>query len=295
MLKLGMIGASPGNGHPYSWSAIFNGYDMELLGSSDYPGIADYLSKRSLPEEAIRGARVTHIWTQLPKLTERIAKTTGIENVCKNISQLANSVDAILLARDDWKSHLELGLPLLKLGLPIYIDKPIAVDTITLAKLLSAQAYPGQIFSCSALRFSPQLRLSQSEFSNIGPIKYIHCTAPKDWEKYAVHLIDPVLGLYIQNDTIKSCVGYANQEVYECKVDWASGLITHFTTLGQLPAKFQFHVVGEKSARCLVWDDAFTSFKASLEHFVYRVTEERFQSEDEHHRQVVAIIEAGLK
>ena len=26
-LKLGVIGLSEGNGHPYSWSAIFNGYD----------------------------------------------------------------------------------------------------------------------------------------------------------------------------------------------------------------------------------------------------------------------------
>jgi hypothetical protein len=28
-IKLGIIGASKGNGHPYSWSAIFNGYDAQ--------------------------------------------------------------------------------------------------------------------------------------------------------------------------------------------------------------------------------------------------------------------------
>ena len=26
-IRLGMIGMNDGNGHPYSWSAIFNGYD----------------------------------------------------------------------------------------------------------------------------------------------------------------------------------------------------------------------------------------------------------------------------
>lgn len=26
-ISLGIIGMTPGNGHPYSWSAIFNGYD----------------------------------------------------------------------------------------------------------------------------------------------------------------------------------------------------------------------------------------------------------------------------
>ena len=27
IIKTGMIGISSGNGHPYSWSAIVNGYD----------------------------------------------------------------------------------------------------------------------------------------------------------------------------------------------------------------------------------------------------------------------------
>ena len=31
MYKLGIIGLSPGNGHPYSWSAIFNGYSKEKM------------------------------------------------------------------------------------------------------------------------------------------------------------------------------------------------------------------------------------------------------------------------
>lgn len=26
-IRLGMVGMTEGNGHPYSWSAIFNGYD----------------------------------------------------------------------------------------------------------------------------------------------------------------------------------------------------------------------------------------------------------------------------
>ena len=29
-LKIGIIGSSDGNGHPYSWSAIFNGYNKKL-------------------------------------------------------------------------------------------------------------------------------------------------------------------------------------------------------------------------------------------------------------------------
>jgi len=30
-IRLAMIGSTPGNGHPYSWSAMFNGYNRELM------------------------------------------------------------------------------------------------------------------------------------------------------------------------------------------------------------------------------------------------------------------------
>ena len=30
-IRLAMLGSTPGNGHPYSWSAIFNGYDREAM------------------------------------------------------------------------------------------------------------------------------------------------------------------------------------------------------------------------------------------------------------------------
>ena len=30
-IRLGVIGMTEGNGHPYSWSAILNGYDRERM------------------------------------------------------------------------------------------------------------------------------------------------------------------------------------------------------------------------------------------------------------------------
>lgn len=43
MLKLGIIGLSEGNGHPYSWSAIINGHsDQRAIEETDYALIAAY-------------------------------------------------------------------------------------------------------------------------------------------------------------------------------------------------------------------------------------------------------------
>ena len=43
-MKLGIIGQSQGNGHPYSWSAILNGFKKKYLENVPYPLIKKYLT-----------------------------------------------------------------------------------------------------------------------------------------------------------------------------------------------------------------------------------------------------------
>ena len=80
-IKLGIIGLSEGNGHPYSWSAIFNGYNPEFMRNCPFPIIPHYLSKQKFPEDAIHKGQVTHVWTQNRKISENIAKACNIENI----------------------------------------------------------------------------------------------------------------------------------------------------------------------------------------------------------------------
>ena len=53
ILNLGIIGGSEGNGHPYSWSAIFNGYDPNAINDCAFPSIPIYLSKQKFPDDQI--------------------------------------------------------------------------------------------------------------------------------------------------------------------------------------------------------------------------------------------------
>lgn len=47
MIKVGIIGLhNKDNGHPFSFSAIINGYDKKNFKSSPYKVILDYLEKR---------------------------------------------------------------------------------------------------------------------------------------------------------------------------------------------------------------------------------------------------------
>jgi len=73
-LTLAMLGMVDGNGHPYSWSAIFNGYDPAGMARCPYPTIPDYLGKEPQDSVQIPGARVTHVWTDDPADAEQVVE-----------------------------------------------------------------------------------------------------------------------------------------------------------------------------------------------------------------------------
>ena len=81
MIKLGIVGISEGNGHPYSWGAIINGYDREAMASCPFPVIPQYLGERPDSDFGIGDARVTHIWTQDTDASGHIARASKIETV----------------------------------------------------------------------------------------------------------------------------------------------------------------------------------------------------------------------
>src|SRR3990172_8944646 len=99
--KLGVIGMSPGNGHPYSWSAIFNGFDKKKMSKCPFPVIPQYLGEQDPETMCIEDAKVTHVWTHDRKVSEDIAGASLIPHVVDEMSDMIGEVDGVLLARDD--------------------------------------------------------------------------------------------------------------------------------------------------------------------------------------------------
>ena len=60
-LKIGILGFTSGNGHPYSWSAMFNNYQPEFMKECGFPLIPTYLGKQPDHTFGIPGARITHV------------------------------------------------------------------------------------------------------------------------------------------------------------------------------------------------------------------------------------------
>ena len=296
-IRMGIIGLSPGNGHPYSWAAICNGYDPQAMSKCGFPVISDYLAQQSWPDAQLAGGRVTHVWTQNSSESQKIAQASLIDTIVDRPEDMIGEIDALLLARDDAQNHLRFAERFLREGLPVYIDKPVALSEAGFAALYALQKRPGQIFSCSALRFAPELQLSEASAARIGAIRLIQGMTPKYWETYAIHLIDPLLNM----------LGYEAQPQYLFSgpvgadgrllaLRWPErGPDVHLMATGSVLSPIQLRVIGEKGEVVLAFHDSFTAFKSALAEFIASVEEGSSRLPEEFNRRAVQIIEMALR
>ena len=294
-INLGVIGLSEGNGHPYSWSAIFNGYDKEAMAECPFPVIPEYLGKQRFPQDSIKDARVTHIWTHEESLSKKISKASLIQNICSNPEDMIGEVDAVLLARDDAENHLSMSLPYLKAGLPVFIDKPLAYYLKTAKEILKEQEYENQIFTCSSLRFAKEFNLTSSQKERIGKIIHIDATVPKSWSKYAVHIIEPSLSMLDKTYKLDSVETFKNHGIIMNRVQWENGPTGIFKTFGKHSAPLKIIVYGENGFMELSFKDTFFAFKTSLQYFIDMVNKKVPNIDMLQTLQVIEIIERGMK
>jgi hypothetical protein len=145
--------------------------------------------------------------TDLPASHDRVGKFTeelrgmGIE-IFDTIPKLLEKVDVVLLESVDGRIHLQEGIPVIKAGKPLFIDKPVAgslADAIVIYELAKKHQVP--CFSSSSVRFSPGIQevLRNQELGGIagaatwGPCTYQEGTP--DMFFYGIHGIEPLYAL----------------------------------------------------------------------------------------------------
>ena len=196
-IRLAMLGMVDGNGHPYSWSAMFNGYDPEEMASCPYPAIPEYLGKEPKENLQIEGARVTHIWTDEPADAEHVAKCSLIPNVVDDAADVIGHVDAVIVATDRGHEHVARCRPFVEAGLPVFVDKPLVDNTEDLQTFCHWVAEGKAIMSSSAMRYCKEYMPYRASTHELGELRYVSITTPKSWERYGIHALEgmyPILG-----------------------------------------------------------------------------------------------------
>ena len=294
MINLGIIGLSEGNGHPYSWSAIFNGYNKEEMKNCGFPSIPDYLSKQNLPSVCLTQARVTHIWTQDTCLSWHVAKSCFIDNVVSDPREMLGNIDALLLARDDSKNHLLYARPFIDFGLPVYVDKPLALSLYDANKILSFEKYPGQIFTCSALRYANEFIQLLNNLCTTKNDLLIRGSVPNSWEQYAIHVIEPIISQISGKGVILNSSVLHVGVFRQLTVIYNSGLTLEISSLGKRLSPIEIEVHEGSSLKKAIFNDPFSAFKKALEQFILGIQNRSFQIPRQETLEIISLVEMGL-
>ena len=198
MLSLGLVGYSEGNGHPYSFPAIINGFETKLLMSLNYDAIKAYLTPFCGQVPHSYGMRVTEVWSPKSSTAKDIARFARIPRVVPDYRGFSKDLDAVLVLCDVSEIRSETIDHLLSQNIMVFVDKPLSLKATELDGWRGAITN-GQLFSWSMFRYAPFLKEVKNLIKLHGEPTEICCNMRGDWEKYSNHLVEP-LAKILSND-----------------------------------------------------------------------------------------------
>ena len=270
-LRIGMIGLNEGNGHPFSYSAIFNGYDPEALKlSCPFALIRDYLPREHRNEVFLEGAKVTHLWTQDLALSEKISRVSRIPHVVTRMEDLIGVVDAVILARDDPWNHLAMARPFLEAKVPLFIDKQLASTSQETDEILRLAGPEYPLMAGSSARYTRDLQSARGMLSG-RVVRSIHGMSRVSWMRYGHHLFEPIACLFgLGIDWVRSLCSEEGHDIVQ--IHYHSGLNVILEFVSDIHLPIQFTCFSEDSEPLAVpFTDFFYSFREMLRAFVNMV------------------------
>lgn len=256
-----------GNGHPYSWSAIINGYDTECMSECPYPAIPQYLGRQPKERFGIPGVRVTHVWTDREEEARQVARAALIPQVVERPEDVIGQVDAVIVATDIGGEHVERCRPFVEAGVPVFIDKPLADTEADLRQFCQWFEEGKLILSSSSARYSKEFMPYRLSTHNLGELRFVTATTLKSWERYGMHALEalyPIIGpgfVSVRNmgDAARNIVHLRHRDGVEVVVAVVNDLYGSYGTL-QLCGTADYAFV--KSS------DTFHAFKSQLESYI---------------------------
>jgi predicted dehydrogenase len=269
-IRLAMLGCTPGNGHPYSWSAMFNGYDREAMTKEcPFAGIPVYLNKQPTEGFTIPGAKVTHICCtgEGGFTAEHVAKCSLIPHVVKQPTDVIGHVDAVIIATDIGGEHVERARPFIEAGLPVFIDKPLT-DNAPDLKTFIAWADAGRpLMSSSSMRYAKEYLPYRISTRELGALRYVSITTPKSWETYGIHALEGMYPIIGPGFISARNTGSASRNVVHLKHQNGADVIV--VANADMYGGFGcLQLIGTAGHVNLTTGDTFFSFKSQLEAFI---------------------------
>jgi predicted dehydrogenase len=292
MIKIGIIGMSPGNAHPSSWSAIINGtFKGEEITALGFPAVTNYLeaNKATL---GLPSAKVTHILTQEKGLSAQIALSAGIENIVYKPEEMIGVVDAVILSRDDAENHREMAKPFIDAGIPLFIDKPLCSNQEDLDYFAAEIAKGKFIMSCSSMRYASECMAAKTDLAALGKIELITAVGKKDWIKYGVHMVEAIFSI-LNDPKPVSVTNVGKEDEAIVKIDFEGGLQVTIHLFMEISGTFQISLFGRQNWKLVEIKNSYSMFRDNIIEFIRSVEEGKPRLEFSKTEQIIKTIIAG--
>ena len=263
-IKLGMVGINEGNGHPFSFSAIINGYDREGMKNSGWDVIYNYLITRDPSEFGFDNVQVTHAWTQDPEQTKKLARASRIPNPVADLEAMLDEVDGVIIARDDYETHYPLAKRFLEKGKFVFIDKPLSLDVAEL-RFFKKYLQDGKLMSCAGGRYAKELDEIRADIGSFGEMKLIRGTVVNGLERYGVHMLDGIFGVTGFHVKSVSCFQAKHTSMMIKNTDDS---VIYIDALGSSAKTLQFDFWSDKKRFHAEANDNFSMFRRLLADFI---------------------------
>lgn len=284
-----MLGMIPGNGHPYSWSAIINGYDPAEMAKCPYAVIPKYLGAHALETVRIPQAQVTHIWTDNPLEAPLVAAAARIPHVVEHPEDVIGRVDGVVIATDDGTDHVRRVRPFVEAGLPVFVDKPLAITRGELSRFAAWTKAGARILSSSGLRYAPALSQLRGR-----SWKWITSLTCKTWERYGIHALEPVFTVLGPGFTGVRSESRAGSDIVYC-LHRSGSQATIAAIHDAVGSSSTIHAYGEEEELGFRLADTYTAFRGQMLAVVEWMISRKSPYPFEETLELMAILIAGIE
>ncbi|MCK4244841.1 MAG: Gfo/Idh/MocA family oxidoreductase [Candidatus Omnitrophica bacterium] len=126
---------------------------------------------------------------------EEFMREFNLEKRYGNVEELAKVVDIVFIQGCNWDRHLELAEPAIKLGKPVFIDKPIVGNLADCIKLENLVKKGAVILGSSSVRYAEEFVNAKRVIEeNEEEIISVFGTAGVDEFNYGVHIMEGIQG-----------------------------------------------------------------------------------------------------
>jgi len=222
VVRIGILGTD--NSHSIGYSQFFNNKQ-----GKDY----------------IPGAKVVAIYGLEDKRNKEVAEKGMVPTIVRRPTDMIGMIDGAIVDFRHGHRHLKYAAPLIKAGIPTFIDKPFASSVADAKKMIAlSKKYRTPITTFSSLRFGAGVERFKKDVAKLKHVRSVVTLGPGNARDqydgiffYAVHQVEFILEVFGNDVVAARGVDYDGMLV--AAVRYKNGLIAtmHEINLGWTPFK----------------------------------------------------------